>query len=74
MTGFMVRGNGVLLTFVYFYQLGEPRELSHFIFVISLKLHDSKLMLKLYYLCAPTSLLIGCDIKVALDSGLSLGA
>ena len=31
-------------------------------------------MLKLYYLRVPTSLLTGCDTKVALDSGLSLGA
>ena len=52
----------------------KPRELPHFIFFLSLKLHDSKLMLKLYYLHALTSLLIGCDTNVALDSGLSLGA
>ena len=52
----------------------KPRELPHFIFLLSLKLHDSKLMLKLYYLRVPTSLLTGCDTKVALDSGLSLGA
>ena len=43
------------------------------IFVLSLKLHGSKLMLKLYYMCEPTSLLTGCDTNVALDSGLSLG-
>ena len=53
----------------------KPRELPHFIFLLlSLMLHDSKLMLKLYYLRVPTSLLTGCDTKVALDSGLSLGA
>ena len=52
----------------------KPRELPHFIFLLSLKLHDSKLMLKLYYLRAPTYLLLGCDTNVALDSGLSLGA
>ena len=47
----------------------KPRELSelpHFIFLLSLKLHDSKLMLKR----VPTSLLTGCDTIVALDSGL----
>ena len=50
-------------------------ELPHFIFLLlSLMLHDSKLMLKLYYLRVPTSLLTGCDTKVALDSRLSLGA
>ena len=53
----------------------KPRELPHFIFLLlSLMLHDSKLMLKLYYLRVPTSLLTGCDTKVALDSKLSLGA
>ena len=52
----------------------KPRELPHFIFLLSLKLHDSKLMLKLYYLRAPTSLWIGCDRNVALDSELSQGA
>ena len=55
----------------------KPRELSglpHFIFLLSLKLHGSKLMFKLYYLRVPTSLLTGCDRNVALDSGLSLGA
>ena len=53
----------------------KPRELPHFVFLLlSLMLHDSKLMLKLYYLRVPTSLLTGCDTKVALDSGLSLGA
>ena len=66
MTGFMVRSNGVL-TIVYFYQLGKTRELPQFIFLLlSLMLHDSKLMLKLYYLRVPTSLLTGCDTKVAL--------
>ena len=40
------------------------------IFLLSLKLHGSKLMLKLYYMCVPTSLLTGCDTNVALDSGL----
>ena len=52
----------------------KPRELPHFIFLLSLKLHNSKLTLKLYYLRVPTSLLIGCDTNVALNSGLSLGA
>ena len=36
----------------------KPRELPHVIFLISLKLHDSKFMLKLYYLLVPTSV---CD-------------
>ena len=45
----------------------KPRELPHFIFLLlSLMLQDSKLMLKLYYLRVPTSLLTGCDTKVAL--------
>ena len=52
----------------------KPRQLPQFIFLLSLKLHDSKLMLKLYYLRVRTSLLIACDTNVALDSGLSLGA
>ena len=53
----------------------KPRELTHFIFLLlSLMLHDSKLMLKLCYLRVPTSLLTGCDTKVALDSRLSLRA
>lgn len=52
----------------------KPRELKHFIFLLSLKLCDSKLMLKLNYLRVPTSLLTVCDTNVALDSGLTLGA
>ena len=53
----------------------KPRQLPQFIFLLfSLKLHDSKLMLKLYYLRVRTSLLIACDTNVALDSGLSRGA
>ena len=53
----------------------KPRERPHFIFLLlSLMLHDSELMLKLYYLRVPTSLLTGCNTKVALDSGMSLGA
>ena len=52
----------------------KPRQRPQFIFLLSLKLHDSKLMLKLYYLRVRTSLLIACDTNVALDSGLSLGA
>ena len=52
----------------------KPRELPHFIFkLLSLMLHDSKLMLKLNYLRVPTSLLTGFDTKLTLDSGLSLG-
>ena len=65
----MVRSNGVL-TFVYFYQLNVVNVPT----LLSLMLHDSKLMSKLYYLRVPTSLLTGGDTKVALDSGLSLGA
>ena len=49
------------------------RELPHFIFLLKLKLQDSKLMLKLYYLRVQTSLLISCDENVALDSRLCLG-
>ena len=56
-----------------FISWGKPRELPHFIFILSLKLLDSKLMLKLYYLRVPT-LLIAFDTNVALDSGLSLRA
>ena len=72
----MVRSNGVMLTFVYFYQLEKkPRKLPQFtFFLLSLILHDSKLMMKLYYLRVPTSLLTGCDTQVALHSGLSLAA
>ena len=54
-------------------KLRELRELPHFIFLLSLKLHDSKLMLKLYYLRVQTSLLISRATNVALDSRLSLG-
>ena len=73
MAGFMVTSNGVLLTFVYFYQLGETAWTSTLYLLTFTKLHDSKLMLKLYYLRVQTSLLISCDTNVALDSGLSLG-
>ena len=55
MTGFMVSGNGVL-TFLY-RQLEKPRELPHVIFLLSLKLYDPKLMLKLYYFSCATELL-----------------
>ena len=61
-------------TFMSWEKLGE---LPNFILLLSLKLHDSKLMLKLYYLRVPTfftSLLIGCDTNVALDSGRSRGS
>ena len=44
----------------------KPCELPHFIFLLSLRLHDSKLMLKLYYLPVLTSLLTGCDTNVTL--------
>ena len=44
----------------------KPCELPRFIFLLSLRLNDSKLMLKLYYLSVLTSLLTGCDTNVAL--------
>ena len=46
----------------------KPCELPRFIFLLSLRLNDSKLMLKLYYLSVLTSLLTGCDTNVALTS------
>ena len=53
----------------------KPRELTHFIsLLLPLMLRGSKLMLNLYSLRVSTSLLTGCDTKVTLDSGLSLGA
>ena len=68
----MLSHNGVL-TSVYFYQYWKkPCELPRFIFSLSLKLQDLKLMLKLYYLPVLTSLLTGYDTNVALDSRLSL--
>ena len=77
MTGFMVRSNGALVILVYFYQLGNGVNFHTFlltyIFLLSLKMHDSNLKLKVYYLRALTSLLIGCDTNGALDSGLYLG-
>ena len=66
MTGFMVRSNGALVIFVYFYQLGNGVNFHTFlltyIFLLSLKMHDSNLMLKVYYLRALTSLLIGLGL------------
>ena len=68
MTGFVVRSNGVLLTFVYFYnyQLGETAWTSSLYFLSFTEVARFEINVE--------TLLIACDANVALDSGLSLGA
>lgn len=54
--------------------VGRIRELPHIVFLPSLKLHESKLVLKLYKLRLLTSLLTARDTNVALDSRVSLSS
>ena len=67
MTGFVVRSNGVLLTFVYFYQLGETTWTSTLYFLTFTEVARFEIDVE-------PLLLTGCDTNVALDSGLSLRA
>ena len=68
MTRFMARSNGVL-TFVNFYQFGKTVFTSTLYFLTFTDVAQFEITLRV-----PTSLLTGCNTKVALDSGLSLGA
>ena len=72
----MVRSNGVLPTFVYFYQLGETASTSTIYFLAFTEVTRFEINVEtLLFACANfSSLLIACDTNVALDSGLSLGA
>ena len=74
MTGFMVRSNGVLLTFVYLYQLGETAWTSTLYLLTFTEVAQFEIIVEtLLFACA--NFFFNCyDKNVALDSGLSLGA